>query len=167
MAIRIRRATPADEAAIDLWQQNMEHLEEFLGPVAAAAVRDSEVVLKRFAERLRLPREQKIPRGWERIDLVAVEENGAICGYAALLFGQVDQLTGAPEAHISELHVWPDYRHRGVAKGLLEMSDAYALQRGIPYLTLNVPAGNAAAIQLYQSAGFREETVRMTKRVGR
>lgn len=166
MAIRIRRASPADEAAIDQWQRSMERVEEYLA-VNEELIRDHEAVRQRFLEWLRLPRQKKVPPGWERIDLVAVEENGAICGYAALNFGVTDQLTGQQEAYVSELHVWPEYRQRGVAKGLLEMAEAYAVQRGVPYLTLHVAAANTAALNLYKSAGFREETVKMTKRISR
>lgn len=166
MPIRIRRASPADEAAIDLWQRSMENLEEYLN-VPEGTVRDPDAVRQRFAEWLKLPREKKIPTGWERIDLVAVEDSGSICGYAVVMFGVKDQLTGLPEAYVSELHVWPDYRKRGVAKGLLDMAEAYALQRGVPYLTIHVAAGNSAMQQMLQGAGFRPETTKMAKRVAR
>ncbi|HYG57153.1 MAG TPA: GNAT family N-acetyltransferase [Symbiobacteriaceae bacterium] len=166
MPIRIRRASPADEAAIDQWQRSMENLDDYLH-VPSGAVRDPEAVRRRFAEWLRLPREKKTPTGWERIDLVAVEDSGAICGYATVMFGIKDQLTGQPEAYVSELHVWPTYRERGVAKGLIDMAEAYALQRGVPYLSIQVAAGNAGAIKLFETAGFRQETVRLTKRVSR
>lgn len=166
MPIRIRRASPADEAAIDQWQRTMENLDDYLH-VPDSSLRDPNAVKRRFAEWLRLPRDRKIPTGWERIDLVAVEESGAICGYAAVMFGPTDQLTGFPEAYISELHVWPEYRERGVAKGLLDMAEAYAVQRGVPYLSITVPAANAGAVKLFQAAGFRTETVRLTKRVQR
>lgn len=166
MPIRIRRASPADEAAIDQWQRSMQNLDDYLH-VPEASMRDPDAVKRRFAEWLRLPRERKIPTGWDRIDLVAVEDTGAICGYAAVLFGPTDQLTGLPEASVSELHVWPEYRERGVAKGLLDMAEAYAVQRGVPYLSSTVPAANAGALKLFQNAGFRPETIRLTKRVSR
>lgn len=166
MPIRIRRASPADEAAIDQWQRSMENLDDYLH-IPDSQPRDPDAVKRRFAEWLRLPRDRKIPTGWERIDLVAVEESGAICGYAAVMFGPVDQLSGLPEAYISEVHVWPEYRERGVAKGLVDMAEAYAVQRGVPYLSISLPAGNLGAIKLFQNAGFRPETTRLTKRVTR
>ena len=166
MPIRIRRASPADEAAIDQWQRTMENLDDYLH-VPESTVRDADVVRRRFAEWLRLPREKKIPTGWERIDLVAVEDSGAICGYATVMFGPKDQLTGQPEGYVSELHVWPTYRERGVAKGLLDMAEAYALQRGVPYLSIQVAAANAGAVKLFEAAGFRSETIKLTKRVGK
>jgi ribosomal protein S18 acetylase RimI-like enzyme len=164
--IRIRRASPADEAAIDQWQQSMENLDDYL-TLNEDVVRDPDAVRQRYMEWLRLPRERKIPLGWERVDLVAVDDSGAICGYAVLNFGVTDRLTGQPEALITEVHVWPDYRERGVAKGLLEMAEAYASQRGVPYLSVQVPAQQAAAVQLYKAVGFKEETIKMSKRVGR
>ncbi len=166
MPIRIRRATPADEAAIDLWQRSLENVEEYLN-IGEGTVRDPHVVRERFADWLKIPRDKRLPPGQERLDLVAVEDSGAICGYASVIFGMTDHLTGLPEAYVSELHVWPDYRHRGVARALLEMAEAHAVQRGVPYLSLHVPARNTAAIKLYEAAGFQQETTRMTKRVGR
>lgn len=166
MPIRIRRASPADEAAIDLWQRNLENLDEYL-PVKEGAVRDMEAVRQRYEQWLRLPREKKIPTGWERIDLVAVEDNGAICGYAVVMFGVKDPLTGLPEAYVTELHVWPEYRKRGVAKGLLDMAEAYAAQRGVGYLSMQVPSYAQGYIQMLQTVGFRPEVTKLTKRVTR
>lgn len=166
MPIRIRRASPADEAAIDQWQRSMESVDDFLH-LGQGAARDPDAVKRRFAEWLRLPREKKIPTGWERIDLVAVEDTGAICGYAAVMFGPKDQLTGDPEAYVGELHVWPEYRQRGVAKGLLEMAEAYAVQKGVPHLSITVAANHTGLIKMAELAGFRPDTVRLTKRVSR
>lgn len=166
MPIRIRRASPADEAAIDQWQRSMQDLSEYLA-IGPNAVPDPAAVMKRMAEWLKQPRERKIPQGWERIDLVAVEDTGAICGYAALMFGPAHPVTGQPEAYLAELHVWPDYRKRGVARGLLELAEAYAVQKGVPHLSITVAAGNEALFRLFQNAGYRAETIKLTKRVGR
>jgi|GEM_PF-5305961 len=166
MPIRIRRASPADEAAIDQWQRSMESVEDYL-LLGEGIGRDQGEIRQRFSEWLRLPRAKKTPTGWERIDLVAVEDNGAICAYCAVMFGPRDPLTGQPEAYLGELHVWPDYRKRGVARGLLEMAEAYAVQRGVPYLSIHVPAGNTSAMQLFAGAGYRQESIKMTKRVAR
>lgn len=165
MPIRIRRASTADQAAIDQWQRSMESVEEYLD-LNQGTVRDSDAVRQRYLNWLRQPREKKIPPGWERIDLVAVEQEGAICGFAVLNFGVTDPMTGKPEAYVSELHVWPDYRKKGVAKGLLEMAEAYAVQRGVSHLSLHVSASNLAAVQLYENVGFVKETIKMTKPIG-
>lgn len=164
MPIRIRRATHADEAAIDQWQRSMENVDEYLN-FNDGAVRDPEAVRQRFRTWLRLPREKKVPAGWERVDLVAVDDDGTICGFAAVNFGVTDQLTGLPEAYVSELHVWPEYRPRGVAKGLLEMAEAFAVQRGVTHISLQVAASNMPSVQLYKSAGFVEDTMKMVKRI--
>lgn len=166
MAIRIRQASAADEAAIDQWQRSITSVDEFIA-LGGGMVRDSEAVRQRFREWLRLPRERKVPAGWERMDLVAVEEHRAICGYAAVLFGPEDRLTGQPEAYVSELHVWPNYRDKGVATALLEMAEAHAVQRGVPYLSIHVPTGNKAALELFTRSGFMEETTRLSKRIVR
>lgn len=165
MPIRIRRATTADQAAIDQWQRSMESLEEYVD-LNRGTARDPEAMRQRYLTWLRQPREKKIPPGWERIDLVAVDEEGAICGFTALNFGVTDPLTAQPEGYVSELHVWPEYRRKGVARGLLEMAEAYAVQRGVSNLSLHVSADGTAQIHLYEMAGFVKETIKMTKRVG-
>jgi len=164
MPIRIRRSTPADEAAIDQWQRSMTDADDYLN-LGQEPMRDPEAVKQRFLTWLRLPREKKLRPGWERIELVAVEDEGGICGYAALNFGVKDPLTALEEAYISELHVWPDYRKSGVAKGLLEMAEAFAVQRGTRFLSLQIACSNVPTVQMVKSLGFEEETVKLTKRV--
>ena len=55
---------------------------------------------------------------------------------------------------ISGMYVSPDYRHRGLGKGLLAHALDVASQMGLVQLTLVVNAANTAAISLYKSFGF-------------
>ncbi len=53
--------------------------------------------------------------------------------------------------------VAPAWRHRGLGRGLLRRSYAWAAEVGVSKISLNVRAGNTSAIALYRSEGFLEE----------
>ena len=46
-------------------------------------------------------------------------------------------------------------RKRGVATALFEALDDYAFKNGMSYITLEVRAGNSAAISLYEKSGYK------------
>jgi ribosomal-protein-alanine N-acetyltransferase len=85
----------------------------------------------------------------DHVFLVA-EEDGAVLGYAGLLFV-------LDEGYISNVAVAPAQRRRGVARALLGALERRAREKGLAFLTLEVRAGNAAAIALYAGCGY--ETV--------
>ncbi|MFU8804605.1 MAG: ribosomal protein S18-alanine N-acetyltransferase [Bradymonadaceae bacterium] len=58
------------------------------------------------------------------------------------------------EIHILDVAVDPDYRRRGLARGLLEHLIEIASGQGIAMMTLEVRFGNVAAQKLYESLGF-------------
>ena len=60
------------------------------------------------------------------------------------------------EGHITNLATSPDYRRRGIAARLLEALIAHAKAEALSFLTLEVRAGNAAAIALYSRYGFEK-----------
>lgn len=64
------------------------------------------------------------------------------------------------EGQISNVAVLPAYRGKHVAHAMLETLLAESRERGAENFTLEVRAGNAAAIALYRSFGFKTEGVR-------
>jgi ribosomal protein S18 acetylase RimI-like enzyme len=56
---------------------------------------------------------------------------------------------------ISNVAVHPDYRRRGIARGLMQVSLDAVRERGGGYVALEVKAGNSAAYGLYRGLGFR------------
>ena len=64
------------------------------------------------------------------------------------------------EAHINNFAVHPDWRRRGLGRALLAYSLGEAEALGAPRATLEVRAGNQAAIGLYEAAGFRRAGIR-------
>ncbi len=65
------------------------------------------------------------------------------------------------ELYVANLAVDPEYQNRGIGRRLLATAAERAHQRGYRRLSLHVAASNAAALHLYESAGFsREVTIR-------
>lgn len=95
--------------------------------------------------------------------LVAVDEGGppaapelpraGVLGYAC--WWEVPE-----ECHITNFAVAPGRRRRGVGALLLERALADAKDRGLLRATLEVRAGNAAAIALYEKHGFTAAAMR-------
>lgn len=66
----------------------------------------------------------------------------------------------AGDGEISNVAVLPQYRRQGIAHALMEQVLSEGQQEGCTAFTLEVRAGNTAAIALYESFGFRTEGVR-------
>ncbi|HOV56623.1 MAG TPA: GNAT family N-acetyltransferase [Rhodanobacteraceae bacterium] len=81
-------------------------------------------------------------------------EHGALLG-AGLLFLR----RGARTARLYSLATAPAARGRGVGRRLLRALELAAQQRGCTRLRLEVRTDNAAAIALYESAGYRRFAV--------
>lgn len=64
------------------------------------------------------------------------------------------------EGDISNVAVHPQYRGNGISRKMLEMLMREAREEGVTDFTLEVRAGNRAAVNLYESFGFRTEGVR-------
>lgn len=60
----------------------------------------------------------------------------------------------APLMNIHDVTVHPDFRGRGLARRMLAMAEAIAIERGCCKLTLEVLDGNHPAKALYRSLGF-------------
>ena len=58
------------------------------------------------------------------------------------------------EAHIATVAVHPQYRRRGIARTLFKTATDAGQAEGAQIYHLEVRAGNAAAIQLYEAFGF-------------
>lgn len=64
------------------------------------------------------------------------------------------------EATLFNIAVSPDYQRRGLGRALLESLIDALEKRGVMTLWLEVRASNQAAIELYESLGFNQATVR-------
>ena len=79
---------------------------------------------------------------------LTAETEGVVVGYIGMLYV-------LDEGYISNVAVRPDFRRRGVAEALLRALEARARALRLSFLTLEVRAGNAAAVALYEKRGYR------------
>ena len=74
-------------------------------------------------------------------------------GFAQLRF-RPSLYTGTLDAHIEELYVVPERRGAGIGRALLEAAMKHARERGAAHIDLGTSEADAAARDLYESAGF-------------
>jgi GNAT superfamily N-acetyltransferase len=120
--------------------------------------RESGQVSANFRE-VRLPRsiEVKYPRTpsaladeWTRRDAVLVALHGGVpVGYLCAALGSASAV-----AWVTDLAVAPEQRRKGAASVLLTAAQAWALERGVRRLVLEMQSKNQAYIRLAQKFGY-------------
>ena len=78
------------------------------------------------------------------------EKAGRLLGYAGVN-------AVADEGYITNVAVFPSCRRQGVGTALIGKVLAFAKERGLAFVSLEVRASNREAITLYEKAGFRQE----------
>jgi ribosomal-protein-alanine acetyltransferase len=97
------------------------------------------------------------PLGWAALGAEAARADGCLLGLRgddATLVGFASGRLLAGTAHVLRLTVDPMLRRRGHGRALLDALVAWAAAEGADEVTLEVRAGNAAAVALYAGAGF-------------
>jgi len=80
--------------------------------------------------------------------IFVLESDGALAGSALESFGEVS-------AYVASVMVDPRFRRRGFARRLLDACHALARRRRKKFVVLDVIDGNAPALALYESLGYR------------
>lgn len=94
-------------------------------------------------------------RAWSREEFAALLRGSgvfAVTSAAGFAVGRA----AADEAELLTIAVDPDRLRRGAGRAMLADFEAEAVRRGATSAFLEVAADNAAALGLYQSAGWRE-----------
>ena len=78
------------------------------------------------------------------------EEAGGLIGYIGVK-AVID------EGYITNIAVFPQYRRKGVASALLNKVFAFAEEKRLSFVSLEVRPSNTAAVSLYEKTGFKEE----------
>ena len=89
---------------------------------------------------------------------------GFVCVIARVDPDEPDE-EATPYTYISDLVVLPAYRRRGIGSALLRHAEAYARERGMTLLRINVLAKNQLAGQLYRNLGFSDYRIQLVKRL--
>ena len=80
--------------------------------------------------------------------ITAVGSDGRVLGYVGMMYV-------LDEGYISNVAVYPAFRRRGIADALIRRMCEIAAFHELSFVTLEVRAGNAPAIALYEKHGFR------------
>ncbi len=89
----------------------------------------------------------------EYLYITALNASGKAVGMCGLIISPF-------EAEVMNVAVHPDYRGMGIGQKLMTALLAAGSDRGVKEYTLEVRAGNAGAIHIYESHGFVGEGIR-------
>ena len=102
-----------------------------------------------------------LPWSLESLELMLTEQASALVALEdGRVLGYVGMMCVLDEGQIINVAVHPDARRRGVGRTLMEAAEAYAKERGIVFLSLEVRESNIAARSLYSSLGWEEQGIR-------
>lgn len=85
----------------------------------------------------------------ERYLLLVCKVRGELAGYVGLEYV-------LDEGYITDLAVFPEYRRQGIATELMRELERRGRELKLRFLTLEVRAGNLAALELYRALGYQE-----------
>lgn len=95
---------------------------------------------------------------------VARAADGSLAGFVWVAKDHNDT-TGHLEALLLNQYVAEPYRGQGLGRRLMETAEEWAIQQGLPRISLAVGSANRLGQRLYESLGYAVETLRMTKRL--
>lgn len=102
-----------------------------------------------------------LPWSLESLELMLTEQASALVALEdGRVLGYVGMMCVLDEGQIINVAVHPDARRRGVGRSLMQAAEAYAKERGIVFLSLEVRESNIAARSLYSSLGWEEQGIR-------
>ena len=89
------------------------------------------------------------------------EADGDIVGFVTV--SERISFAGEREAYVGWLVVRAGLDRRGIGSTLMDVAERWAIDRRVSSITLETGAANHAARGLYQSLGYEEEDIRLTK----
>jgi len=84
--------------------------------------------------------------------LLAIDSTGAIIGH--IIARVEDASTMEPVGLVSTIYVCPPFRRRGVAKALLEASEAWLMAQQVATLATDTSETNQPLIELFRQRGY-------------
>lgn len=150
MTLRIRRATADDEAVL---LGMAERMADFDLPRWRAG---REIIEADGRDVVRA-----VTAGDPDHDVFVAEIEGAPAG--CLYVHPAQDFFGRRHAHISVIATTAAAEGTGVGRALMAHAEAWARERGLSLLTLNVFAANTRARRFYEKAGFELEMVKYAR----
>lgn len=122
-------------------------------------------------ERHRLEVQQLVEKDHNGLVLVAVREEGSLCGFAevSVRHDHVDGACSAPVAYLEGWYVEPDLRGQGLGRRLVAAAEDWAISHGLSELASDAELNSEAAVEAHVSCGFSEtcRAVHFIKRLER
>lgn len=94
--------------------------------------------------------------------LIAQSTDGARLGFISL---SVREAVGGQRGHVADLGVIAGARRMGVGSALMRAGEAWARERGLRVLSLDLWATNERARTFYESLGYSPEQLSLFKRL--
>jgi ribosomal protein S18 acetylase RimI-like enzyme len=88
--------------------------------------------------------------------LIAQGTDGTRLGFISLKIGE--DVAGVERGHVADLAVTEGARRRGVGRALMEAGEAWARERGLDLVSLDVWSTNDAALAFYRRLGYSVES---------
>lgn len=95
--------------------------------------------------------------------LIAESADGTRLGFISLRVRE--DITGIERGHVADLGVIEDARRMGVGSALMRAGEAWARERGLPVLSLDLWATNERARAFYETLGYSAESLCLFKRL--
>lgn len=93
--------------------------------------------------------------------LIAQDNRGDRLGFVSLTVHE--DVTGAERAHVADLAVREDARRSGIGRALMRAAEAWARERHLLAVGLDVWSTNERAMAFYHHLGFRPESSHLIK----
>lgn len=141
---------------MNLLRLSADHLVQYKQLMLHGYKETPEVFTSTFLERAAVPDEWWLKRlgATDLFVTLGAFSNSALVGATGVEFGAREKILH--KAKLIGMYVSPDHRRRGIGLRLLQRAvDFVEVQSGITVVTLTVTVTNAAAIRLYESAGFK------------
>lgn len=163
--VRIRPARPDDLAAIRELTPRLTSFGSLVTRDADAVVSTVAALLEDALERATAPAGEGARGGAGRPGvavLMAETPEGKAVGCVQVQVA-MEFFSGAPEAYVAALMVGRAAEGHGVGRALMAAAEAWARERGLRRLSLEVFAGNARARAFYRKLGFQEDSLRLVR----
>jgi ribosomal protein S18 acetylase RimI-like enzyme len=95
--------------------------------------------------------------------LIAQGADGTPLGFISLKVGE--DVVGVARGHVADLAVTKGARRIGVGTALMRAGEAWARERGLPAISLDVWSTNERALAFYRCLGYSAESLCLIKRL--
>ncbi len=99
---------------------------------------------------------------WSTGQISSLPENAfyLVASYNSELCGCASVYCIAGEGQIMNIAVLPEFRGRGIGKGLMNELEKVCIERNCEFISLEVAVDNISAVSLYKKCGYAQVAIR-------